>query len=163
MQLVAVAAVADNLAIGADGELPWSSLPADKEQYRDRVADAPVILGRRTFEAMLDDLPGRVQIVLSRSDYDLDVESAVHADGVEAAIELAQRHGDDVAYVLGGAAIYDLFLPHFDRMLLSRIPGAYDADRFFPQWRRDGWELESTTEYDGFTLEEWVRLEDKAT
>lgn len=159
MELVAVAAIADNLAIGFDGELPWSSIPADKQQYRERVADAVVILGRRTFESMRGDLPGRSQIVLSsRHDYDPGVDSAHHALNVEAAIDLAERLDGDVAYVLGGAAVYEALLPHLDRMVLSRVPGAYDADVFFPQWRREGWELTETVEHDGFTLEHWRRV-----
>lgn len=157
MELVAVAAVAADRAIGLDGELPWPSIPADRAQYRARVADALVILGRRTFESMLDDLPGSVQIVLSSQDYEVPVPSAVHADGVESAIDLARRHGGDVAYVLGGAAVYAAFLPVLDRLVLSRVPGSFDADTYFPRWSTDEWRLEITTEYEGFTLEEWVR------
>ena len=75
MKLVSVAAVAENGVIGRDGELPWESIPADKRQYRNRVADAPVILGRRTFDSMRDDLPGSHQIVLSRAERDYGVDS----------------------------------------------------------------------------------------
>jgi hypothetical protein len=86
MELVAVAAVADNLVIGAEGDLPWGSLPEDKQRYRERVADDPVILGRRTFELMADDLPGRAQIVLSRTEREYPTDTAYHAGSVDAAI-----------------------------------------------------------------------------
>ena len=56
MELVSVAAVAENGVIGNDGELPWPSIPADKRQYRGRVAGSPVVLGRRTFKSMREDL-----------------------------------------------------------------------------------------------------------
>jgi dihydrofolate reductase (EC 1.5.1.3) len=58
MELVSVAAVGDDLAIGADDGLPWDSLPKDKAQYRRRVAGSIVILGRRTFESMQGISPG---------------------------------------------------------------------------------------------------------
>jgi len=62
-----------------------------------------------------------------------------------------------VAYVIGGATIYELFLPHVDRMVLSLVPGEYEGDAFYPEWDEDEWDVESETEYDGFTLTEWVR------
>ncbi|MFP4589944.1 MAG: dihydrofolate reductase [Halobacteriales archaeon] len=160
MELVAVAAVDDTLAIGRDGELPWPSLPADTRQYRARVGEGIVILGRRTFESMLDDLPGRVQIVLSRHAYDPPVVSARHAPDVASAIELTERYGDAVAYVLGGAAVYEAFLPHLDRLVLSRVPGEHAADAFFPAWDRSTWRLVRTTAFEGFILEEWVRRDE---
>ena len=160
MELVSVAAVADNLAIGQDGDIPWESIPEDREQYRSRIADDPVILGRRTFDSMRDDLPGSAQIVMSRSEGAFDVETAHHAADVEAATDLADELGDDVAYVIGGAAIYELFLPHVDRMVLSRVPGEYEADTFYPEWDDDEWELVAETPYDRFTLQEWERRQE---
>jgi dihydrofolate reductase len=157
MELISVAAVADNGVIGRNGELPWPSIPADKRQYRNRIADWPVILGRRTFDSMRDDLPGRVQVVLSRSASDYGIESAHHASGVDDAIETVESLGDDRAYVIGGAGIYALFQPVVDRMILSRIPDEYDGDAYFPEWDTDEWTVVDRTPYDEFTLEEWVR------
>ena len=160
MELVSVAAVADNLAIGQDGDIPWESIPEDREQYRSRIADDPVILGRRTFDSMRDDLPGSAQIVMSRSEGAFDIQTAHHVADVEAAINLADELGDDVAYVIGGAAIYELFLPHVDRMVLSRIPGEYEADTFYPEWDDDEWELVTETPSDEFTLQKWERRQE---
>jgi dihydrofolate reductase len=157
MELVSVAALTDDRVIGKDGELPWPSIPADKKQYRARIADAPVILGRRTFESMLDDLPGRRQIVLSRSTQSFEVDSAVHAAGVDEAVDIAAADGADAAYVIGGAVIYELFQPHLDRMFLSRVPGEYEGDSYYPEFNESEWTLVSETEDEGFTLEEWVR------
>ena len=160
MELVSVAAIGDNRVIGDDGELPWPSIPADKQQYRERIATDPVILGRVTFESMLDDLPGAAQIVLSRSTQEFDVPTAHHASGVDDAVAVAENLGADTAYVIGGAVIYDLFQPYIDRMVLSRVAGAYEGDSFYPEWDDEAWTLESTTEYDRFRLEEWVRVDD---
>jgi dihydrofolate reductase len=157
VELISVAALAANRVIGRDGELPWESIPADKTQYRERIADAPVILGRVTFESMLDDLPGNHQIVLSRSQQRFDVDSATQAADVPAARDIAASLGASQAYVIGGAAIYDLFQPAIDRMVLSRIPGEYDGDSYFPSWDTAQWQVVESTEYDRFTLEEWVR------
>lgn len=157
VELVSVAAVAENGVIGRDGELPWPSIPADRRQYRERIADDPVILGRVTFESMLDDLPGTAQIVLSRSRSEFDVGTAHHASGVEEAIAVVESLGAERAYVIGGAGIYDLFQPAVDRMALSRVHGEYAGDAYFPEWDSDEWERVDTEEYDRFTLELWVR------
>jgi len=160
MELVSVAAVADNLVIGKDGEIPWDSLPEDRRQYRARIADSPVILGRRTFESMLDDLPGRAQIVLSRSERDYAVDTAHHAAGVDEAVDLASSLGADAAYVIGGGGIYALFQPHLDRMFLSRVPGDYEGDTYYPSWEEEEWTLVDETEQEQFSVEEWERTRD---
>ena len=157
MELISVAAVAENGVIGLEDELPWPSIEADKKQYRDRVSGSPVVLGRRSFEMMLEDLPGRAQIVLSRTERDYDVETAHHADGVEEAIEVGESLDADEIYVLGGGGIYELFQPHVDRMVLSRVEGTFEGDSYYPEFDPDDWILESETAYDRFTLEEWTR------
>ncbi len=158
MECVIIAAVAANGVIGKDGDIPWESIPEDHEQYRARIADAPVILGRRTFE-MFDDLPGRVQIVLSRNERDFEAPTAVHASGVEDAIAIAESYDADCAYVIGGAGIYELFQPHLDRMVLSRIPGTYEGDAYYPEWDENQWVLDAEVSYAAFTLQEWNRSE----
>lgn len=157
MELVSVAAVADNGVIGRDGELPWPSIPADRRQYRERIADDPVIVGRVTFESMLDDLPGTAQIVLSRSGLDALPTTAHHATDVESAVAIAASLGAERAYVIGGGVIYDLFQPVVDRMVLSRVHGTYEGDSYFPEWDAAEWRVAASTAYDRFVLEEWVR------
>lgn len=157
MELVAVAAVAENGVIGRDGGLPWDTIPADRRQYRARVADHPVILGRRTFESMRDDPPGSARIVLTRSPPDVSLDAVRYVTGVDDAVATVDALGADRAYVLGGAAIYDLFQPHVTRMVLSRIPGSYEGNAFYPDWDRDEWTLRGDLDFEAFTLEHWVR------
>ena len=157
VELVSVAAVAENGVIGRDDELPWPSIPADKRQYRDLVAGSPVILGRRSFGMMREDLPGSAQIVLSRTEREYGIGTVHHAEGVDEAIGTAESLDADTAYVLGGGGIYRLFQPHVDRMVLSRVEGRYDGDSYYPEFDPEEWILERETPYDRFTLEEWAR------
>ncbi|RLM76445.1 dihydrofolate reductase [Halorubrum sp. Atlit-26R] len=161
MKLVSVAALAENRVIGKDGEVPWPHIEADVRQYRRRVAGSPVILGRRTFDSMRDDLPGSRQIVVSRSVDAVDVPTATVANGADEAIELAREAaaevGVDTTYVLGGGGIYDLFQPRLDGMALSHVDGAYEGDTYYPEWDEADWEVDEESEYDGFTLREWVK------
>lgn len=157
LELISVAAVAENGVIGREGELPWQSIPADKQQYRNRIADSPVILGRRTFDSMRENLPGTTQIVLSRSRSEFAIESARHASGVDDAVDFAESLDAGRAYVIGGAGIYNLFQPVVHRMVLSQILGEYEGDTYFPEWDRDDWTVVESTTYDEFTLEKWAR------
>lgn len=158
MELISVAALSENRVVGSGDEIPWESIPEDRRQYRQRVAHYPVILGRRTFEMYEgDDLPGSAQIVMSRRSRTFDATSAHHAASVEEAIDVAESLGADRAYVLGGAGIYALFQPHLDRMVLSRVPGEYDGDAYYPEWDDSEWVLVEETPYDRFTLQKWVR------
>ena len=157
MKLVSVAAVSENGVIGLEDELPWPSIPADKKQYRELVSDSPVVLGRRSFEMMRDDLPGSAQIVLSRTERDYGVSTARHAGSVTEAVDIAKSMRADAAYVLGGGGIYDLFQPHIDRMVLSRVAGTYDGDSRYPEFDPNEWILERETPCERFTLEEWRR------
>ena len=157
MELVSVAAVSDNLVIGNDGELPWESIPEDRQQYRERIANDPVILGRVTFESMLEDLPGSAQIVLSRTEREYDIDTVYIVPTVEEAIEQARELGAETTYVIGGGIIYELFQPRLDRMLLSCVPGEYEGDTHYPEWDETEWELVAETEFEEFTLQEWHR------
>ncbi len=157
MDIVAVAAVSENGVIGAGSELPWD-LDNEVAAYRERVAGETVVLGRKTFEMFdHDDLPGARQLVLSRGEPDYDVESATVVGSVEGAIETARSAGAETLYVLGGAGVYEAFLPEYDRMYLSRIDGEYEGDARFPDFDRAAWTLESEERYEGYTLETWVR------
>lgn len=165
MELVSVAALAENGVIGREGDLPWPSIAADRRQYRERVAGSPVILGRRTFESMRDDLPGARQIVVSRSRESVGEPTAVVADGVDAALARAREfvEGDgadgDAVYVLGGAAIYELFQPRVDRMVLSHVRGKYEGDARFPAFDEDDWTVVREEPHDRFVLRELVRAD----
>jgi dihydrofolate reductase len=157
VELVSVAALAENRVIGDDGGIPWPSLPADRAQYRALVADAPVVLGRRTFDSMRDDLPGSAQVVLSRSVDSVDVPTAHVVGGVDEAVETLESLGAPVAYVLGGGAVYELFQPRVDRMVLSHVPGEWAGDATYPEWDDSEWAVASEESGDGYTRREWVR------
>jgi dihydrofolate reductase len=148
VELVVIAAVAANGVIGVDGEMPWH-YPADMAHFAETTMGHPVVMGRTTFEsiaAQLDGpLPGRTNVVLSRSDPDVP-EDVVVAESVEAAIEAAAGTGAGTVYVAGGATVYEQLLPHADRMVLTRVPERPAGDTSFPEWDRETWvAVERTT------------------
>jgi len=141
-EVVLIAAVAENRVIGVDGGMPWH-YPADLQRFKDTTTGHPVVLGRRTYESIVDQLggplPGRTNVVLSTRALDLP-EGTVLAGSVEAALEAARAApGGETVYVAGGATVYEGFLPLADRLLLTEIPEAPEGDTRFPEWDEDEW------------------------
>ncbi|OYR40269.1 dihydrofolate reductase [Halorubrum sp. Eb13] len=160
VDLVLVAAVAENGVIGDDGGMPWH-YPADLAHFKRLTTGHPVIVGRKTYESIAarigGPLPDRTNVVLTTRDLDLP-EGAVVANDVTGAVVLAAAdaadRGVDEAYVIGGAAVYEQFLDRADRMVLTEVPDRPDGDTRFPDWDADAWrevdrEVVSDAETDG--------------
>lgn len=139
-RLVCIAAVAENGVIGRDGDMPWH-YSADLRHFKETTMGHPVVMGRTTYESIAGQLdgplPGRTNIVLSRSNPDFPKE-VVLVHSVEEAIETVEEL-DDTAFVIGGATVYEQFLPHADELILTEIHEAYDGDTCFPEWDPEEW------------------------
>ena len=138
-EIVLIYARAANGAIGNEGDLPWR-LPADLKRFKALTMGKPMIMGRKTFESLPGLLPGRRHIVLSRRD-DLKADGVEMASSVGEALTLANRNNDsgEVA-VIGGAAIYDVFMPLAHRIELTQIHADYQGDTFMSEPGK-GWVL----------------------
>jgi len=133
-----IAAVAANGVIGDRGALPWR-LPDDMARFRGLTTGHAVIMGRSTFESLQKPLRGRRNIVLSRA-AGLRIPGCVVVHSRQAAIDAAVADaaaGDEEAFVIGGAAVYELFLPEAQRLYLTWIDVEVPGDTFFPpvDWR----------------------------
>ena len=131
MTITLVLARADNGVIGRDGRLPWH-IPADLKRFKALTMGKPMVMGRKTFESFPKPLPGRRHIVLTR-DPTWAAEGAEVAHSVDEALALA---GGDVS-VIGGAAVFALFLDRADRVELTEVHAAVAGDVSVPAF--DGW------------------------
>jgi dihydrofolate reductase len=138
-EIVLIYARAANGAIGNDGDLPWR-LPADLRRFKALTIGKPMIMGRKTFESLPGLLPGRRHIVLSRRD-GIATEGVEMAGSVKDALALAS-HGNDTGEIaiIGGAAIYDVFMPLAHRIELTQIHADYPGDTFMAE-PGQGWAL----------------------
>ncbi|MEQ9328360.1 MAG: dihydrofolate reductase [Rhodospirillales bacterium] len=138
-----IVAMGSNRAIGRDGALPWR-LPGDLRFFKQTTMGKPVVMGRKTWESLPNGaLPGRTNIVVTR-------DRAYRADGAEVvndaglalglATAAALAAGADEVMVIGGAEIYARLLDRADRIYVTEVDAAPEADAFFPdlaerQWR----------------------------
>jgi dihydrofolate reductase len=130
-----IAAVARNGAIGRDGALLWHEAE-DLKHFRRVTLGCPVIMGRKTWDSLpprFRPLPGRRNVVITR-DASWRAEGAEAVDSLERALALLD--GSAKAFVIGGAEIYALALPHADELVLTEIDAELPGDRFFPVWDR---------------------------
>ena len=130
-----VAAVAANGIIGADGKLPWR-LPEDLKHFKALTLGHPVIMGRKTWESLGRPLPGRENIVVTRS-AGYDAPGASVAASLDAALALCA--GEPVVFVIGGSELYAAALPLADGLVLTEIHRDYDGDTRFPAYDRNAW------------------------
>jgi dihydrofolate reductase len=140
-QVTLVVARATNGVIGRDGTLPWR-ISADLKRFKRLTMGSAMIMGRRTFDSLPGLLPGRRHIVLTR-DREWSAEGAEVTHSVEEALALA---GDESVSVIGGAEIFELFLPHGDRLELTEVLGDIPGDTMMADPRADGSWREVTRE-----------------
>lgn len=130
-----VAAVASNGVIGANGAIPWH-LPEDLRHFKALTLGHPVIMGRRTWESLGKALPGRENIVVTRTP-GYEARGAAVAASLEAA--LAMCADKSVAFVIGGAELYRAALPKADGLVFTEIHRDYAGDTWFPEFDRRQW------------------------
>ena len=135
-----IAAVDRHWAIGYKGKL-LNSIPEDMKFFRETTTNKVLIMGRKTLESFPNGLPlkNRVNIVLSRQK-DYKVKDAVVVHSVEEALDEAAKYNDDDIYVIGGASIYEQFLPYCSVAHVTKMDYVYQADAYLadldqdPQW-----------------------------
>ncbi len=159
----AIAAVAQNFTIGKDDDLPWR-IPGDWAHYKRTTMGKPLVMGRKSYEALGRPLPGRTNIVVSRAlrinppqdtahadmiEYVLEDLDAPHKDqfliaqslddAIEGAKKIAMADGVDEIFINGGGQIYRAAMPFVERLYLTLIHRDYEGDTTFPEINWDEW------------------------
>src|SRR5579863_3235503 len=130
-----IAALDRNYAIGRDGAMPWH-LPDDLKRFKQLTLGKSILMGSRTALAIGRSLPGRLNLVLTRSTAAPFAEQQAVAS-IDAA--LAAAHGEDLM-VIGGGEVYALALPRATQLHLTWIDTlTADADAFFPRFDPKQW------------------------
>lgn len=125
--MIAVAAMAANRVIGADGKIPWR-LPEDLRWFKELTMGGTLLMGRVTYDAIGRNLPGRETIVLSRRE-------GLTIPGVQVIRDLSGLHGVRIQgelFVAGGAEIYRIALPYCRDLYLTEVLAPAEGDRRMP-------------------------------
>ncbi|MDE6291493.1 MAG: dihydrofolate reductase [Muribaculaceae bacterium] len=159
-KLAMIAAVGPNLELGSQGDLVWH-ISADLKNFKNLTMGHPVIMGRKTWESLPKrPLPGRLNIVVSHSLWNL--EGSVCVQSPEEALEASLE--EEMPFVMGGAQIYETFLPMADELYITRVDSMPEKkiDCWFPEYRCE-WKLEEASDWETdpkgvrYRFEKWVR------
>lgn len=132
-----------NRVIGLDGKLPWHQ-PEDLKFFKRTTLGHPILMGRTTWESIGRPLPGRQNIVLSRT-----MEPRDGIDVIREAADLSQVCRDvEKVFVIGGAQVYESLLPKCDELYLTLVSGTHEGDTFLPAFEHlfSGHEVIGTAE-----------------
>lgn len=137
--LASIVAVADNGVIGKDNAMAWH-IPSEAAYFRRMTLGKPVIMGRKSFEALgAKPLPRRPNLILTR-DPAWRAPDVIACTSIEDAIATARRiatgRGVDTIFIAGGAEVYALAMPLIDVLYLTEVHLRPEGTTFFPAFDR---------------------------
>ena len=156
--IIGIAAVDRKNAIGKGGKLPWH-YSADMKFFRETTTGHAVVMGRKTWLTIGKPLKNRLNIVLSRDSSIEPQDSLLVLSDVDSVISFNNSLTTDL-FVIGGAQIYQAFLPHIEKWIITEVPLTVSgADAFMPEGYLDGFkEVDSQELGEGLV----VRFYDRA-
>lgn len=168
MTISLIVAASTNNAIGKNNQLLWH-LPIDLKFFKNTTWAMPVIMGRKTFESVNNKpLPGRQNIIISRSAQASTDGEVWWAASLEQAIEQTQHLHCKEVFIVGGAQIYEQSMSIANRIYMTRVHAHFEADTFFPDIHVDEWELVRTNDFPAdekhaysFSIQVWERKGNK--
>ncbi|MFY0684622.1 MAG: dihydrofolate reductase [Balneola sp.] len=129
MILTIVVAHDPNLVIGKEGGLPWR-YPEDLKHFKATTIGGTMIMGRGVFEELNEiPLPGRKNIVLSRTKTYDNVDSFTSLE------EALKSVDDEEVFIIGGGVLYRDAIEKADKMVVTLIKKEYEGDTYFPEYR----------------------------
>jgi dihydrofolate reductase len=134
-----IAAVGENLELGADNELLWQ-LPDDFSWFVDQTKGHTMVMGRKTMQSLGKPLKNRRNLVVSRTHKQLPAGFELFPT-LHAAMEEAKKTEQDEIFIIGGGEIYKQSMHLADRLYITRVHASFPlADTFFPAWDAS-WEV----------------------
>ena len=130
-----IVAVAENNVIGKDNKLIWH-LPEDLKRFKNITTGHTIIMGRKTFESLGRILPNRKHVVFSQNpDFKVNNENV---EVVQSMLQIQEYiENEEENFVIGGAMIYNLLMPHVKRMYVTEIDKEFEGDAFFPRINKE--------------------------
>ena len=155
--IIGIAAVDRQGAIGKGGKLPWH-YSADMKFFRETTTGHAVVMGRKTWLTLGKPLKNRLNIVLSRDPSIEPQESLLVLSDVDSVLSLNESLTTDL-FVIGGAQVYEAFLPRIERWIITEVPVTVKgADTFMPEDYLHGFEAtDSKSIGDGLTVQFYER------
>jgi len=138
--IIGIAAVDRQGAIGKRGKLPWH-YSSDMKFFRETTTGHAVVMGRKTWLTIGKPLKNRLNIVVSRDSSIEPQESLIVLGDIESVLSFNNSLTTDL-FVIGGAQIYQAFLPHIEKWIITEVPLTVSgADAFMPEGYLEGFKV----------------------
>lgn len=131
-----IVAMDRNNLIGKDNHLPWH-ITEDLAYFRRKTLDHNIVMGRNTWKSLGKPLELRTNIVLTR-DQGFHIPGAIICHSIEEVLTYCGAHP---TFVIGGAKIFDQFIPLVGKLYITRIEAEFAGDTYFPAYDEAEWEL----------------------
>ena len=125
-----IVAIGKNRELGKDNDLIWH-FKDDMKFFRKTTNNKTIIMGRKCFLSLPGLLPNRKHIILS-TNKEYHVDGAIVMNDMYEVLDYV-KNTDDECFVIGGAQIYEMFLPYCNNLYITEIDDAKDADVYFPE------------------------------
>jgi len=123
--------MAENRVIGNAGTIPWH-LPEDFKFFKATTMGHAILMGRKTYESIGKPLPGRENIVLSRTMPETPGVTIIRS--LDELKELENKLDGRDLFVIGGEEIYRLLLPRVQELYVTKVPQTIEGDTHFPEF-----------------------------
>ena len=132
-----IAAVAENNALGKDNQLLWH-LSDDFKRFKSITSGHHIIMGRKTFESFPKPLPNRTHVIVTRQK-EYTSQNCIVVDSLQSAIAICPK-GEEI-FIIGGGEIYNQSIEIADKLDITKVHHAFNADTFFPEIDLKKWKL----------------------
>ncbi|HUI06725.1 MAG TPA: dihydrofolate reductase [Verrucomicrobiae bacterium] len=139
MTIILIAGIAEDGTIGDRGKIPWH-ISGDLKRFKRLTMGHPIIMGRKTYESIGKPLPGRTNIVLTRSPSFATPPEVLKFDGLDAALDHCRKQREEIVFVIGGREVYRQTLPVADKLFLTEVHRPVTGDTKFPDYDRSQWQ-----------------------
>jgi dihydrofolate reductase len=150
-----IVAMDRNRNIGLDGDMPWGkTMRADLKRFRELTSGKSVVMGRKTYESIGQPLPYRSNVILSRSpelasnvrikknlELDAAYKDTMVLPNIEEFFQLAKLSKIEEHFIIGGAQIYEQFMPYADKIYVTKVANYFEGDTKFPEIAPGKWKI----------------------
>lgn len=159
-----IVAASENNVIAYKGEMPWH-LPNDFKYFKNKTWGMPVIMGRKSYEALKKSLPGRTNIVVTKKT-DFQPEDVLIAHNIDDAIAKASESDTKEIFIIGGGEIFKQTTDVVSRIYLTRVHAILEGDTYYPAIDTIKWSLTSEESLPAdeknnypYTFEVWNKIQ----
>ncbi|MGN6531543.1 MAG: dihydrofolate reductase [Ginsengibacter sp.] len=159
-----ILAASENNIIGIKNGLPWR-LPNDFKYFKNKTWGMPVIMGRNTYESLKKDLPGRINIVLTKKK-NWNPKNVFVTHEIDEAIKKANESDAREIFIIGGGDVFKQTMDKVNRIYLTRVHTEVEGDTSYPELDTSKWKLIKEQAFPAdeknnypYTFEVWEKID----